>query len=60
MAAAKEVGFKVPLVVRLEGTNVAEARRVLADARTELPTMVAATDLTDAARKVCAAATVTA
>jgi succinyl-CoA synthetase beta subunit len=59
VAAAKEVGFSVPLVVRLEGTNVAEARRVLDEARAEIPTMVAATDLTDAARKVCAAATLT-
>jgi succinyl-CoA synthetase beta subunit len=60
VTAAKEVGFSVPLVVRLEGTNVAEARRVLDEARAEIPTMVAATDLTDAAKKVCAAATVTA
>jgi succinyl-CoA synthetase beta subunit len=55
VAAAKTVGFKVPLVVRLEGTNVAEARMILDAARGELPTMQAATDLTDAARKVCAA-----
>jgi succinyl-CoA synthetase beta subunit len=56
IAAAKEVGFRVPLVVRLEGTNVAEARKILEAARGELPTMVAAADLTDAAKKVCAAA----
>ncbi len=55
VAAAKNIGFKVPLVVRLEGTNVAEARRILEAARAELPTMQAATDLTDAARKVCSA-----
>jgi succinyl-CoA synthetase beta subunit len=55
VAAAKTVGFKVPLVVRLEGTNVAEARLILDAARGELPTMQSATDLTDAARKVCAA-----
>jgi succinyl-CoA synthetase beta subunit len=55
VAAAKVVGFKVPLVVRLEGTNVAEARRILEAARSELPTMQSATDLSDAARKVCAA-----
>ncbi len=60
VAAAKEVGFKVPLVVRLEGTNVAEARRVLDESRAEIPGMVVATDLADAARKVCAAASVTA
>jgi succinyl-CoA synthetase beta subunit len=45
----------VPLVVRLEGTNVAEARLILDAARAELPTMQSATDLADAARKVCAA-----
>ncbi len=53
--AAKSVGFQVPLVVRLEGTNVGEARRILEAARSEIPTMQSATDLTDAARKVCAA-----
>ena len=55
VAAAKNVGFTVPLVVRLEGTNVAEARMILDAARAELPTMQSATDLADAARKVCAA-----
>ncbi|HMN95717.1 MAG TPA: ADP-forming succinate--CoA ligase subunit beta [Phycisphaerales bacterium] len=55
VAAAKEVGFTVPLVVRLEGTNVAEARRILDDARREIPTMQSATDLADAAERVCAA-----
>jgi succinyl-CoA synthetase beta subunit len=59
-AAAKEVGFTVPLVVRLEGTNVAEARRILDESRAEIPGMVVATDLADAAKKVCAAASVTA
>lgn len=53
--AAKQVGFKVPLVVRLEGTNVEAGRALLQSARSELPTMQAATDLADAARKVCAA-----
>jgi len=53
--AAKEVGFKVPLVVRLEGTNVAEGRRILENAKGDIPTMHAATDLADAARKVAAA-----
>ncbi len=55
VAAAKEVGFTVPLVVRLEGTNVDEARRILDAARSEIPMMSTATDLTDAATKVCAA-----
>ena len=54
-SAAKEVGFEVPLVVRLEGTNVGEAREILEEAKAEIPTMVTATDLTDAATKVCAA-----
>jgi succinyl-CoA synthetase beta subunit len=49
------VGFKVPLVVRLEGTNVDAGRKLLEDARSKIPTMQAATDLTDAASKVCAA-----
>ncbi len=49
------VGFKVPLVVRLEGTNVEAGLKLLADAGTKLPTLQAATDLTDAAKKVCAA-----
>ncbi|MBC03631.1 MAG: ADP-forming succinate--CoA ligase subunit beta [Phycisphaerae bacterium] len=53
--AAKEVGFEVPLVVRLEGTNVDAARRMLEDARNEIPTMRTATDLADAARTVCTA-----
>ncbi|MEE2896564.1 MAG: ADP-forming succinate--CoA ligase subunit beta [Planctomycetota bacterium] len=53
--AAKEVGFEVPLVVRLEGTNVDEARRLLEEAKSEIPTMQTATDLADAARTVCGA-----
>lgn len=58
--AAEEVGFKVPLVVRLEGTNVDQARVILEEARTRLPTMQTATDLADAARKVTAAVGVSA
>lgn len=49
------VGFKVPLVVRLEGTNVQAGRKLLEDARKDIPTMQAATDLGDAARKVTGA-----
>jgi succinyl-CoA synthetase beta subunit len=48
-------GFKVPLVVRLEGTNVDAGRSLLNEARAKLPTLQAATDLGDAAKKVCAA-----
>ena len=53
--AAKEVGFEVPLVVRLEGTNVEAARHMLEAAKSEIPTMRTATDLADAARAVCTA-----
>ncbi len=55
VSAAKNVGFRVPLVVRLEGTNVDAARQILEEARSEIPTMSSATDLADAAKKVCAA-----
>ena len=53
--AGREVGFKVPVVVRLEGTNVDKAREILAAAKGELPTLIPATDLTDAAKKVTSA-----
>jgi succinyl-CoA synthetase beta subunit len=53
LKAAREVGFKVPVVVRLEGTNVDIARNMLAEA--SVPGLTTATDLTDAARRVCAA-----
>ncbi|MBX3322322.1 MAG: ADP-forming succinate--CoA ligase subunit beta [Phycisphaeraceae bacterium] len=50
--AAKEVGFKVPLVVRLEGNNVDNGRKILTAAAADLPTLEAATDLLDAGKKV--------
>jgi len=53
--AGREVAFNIPVVVRLEGTNVEQARKILASARGEMPTLQTATDLTDAARKVVAA-----
>jgi succinyl-CoA synthetase beta subunit len=53
IAAFKEVGFHVPLVVRLEGTNVELGKKMLADSGLNI---VAADGLTDAARKVVAAA----
>src|SRR5689334_16130119 len=53
--AGRDVGFKVPVVVRLEGTNVDKAREILAGAKNELPTLQSASDLTDAAKKVVAA-----
>lgn len=52
VAAYKSVGFHVPLVVRLEGTEVDEGRRILAQSGLEI---TAAEDLTDAARIVVAA-----
>ena len=52
IAAAKEIGFKVPVVVRLEGTNVERARELLEAAK--IPQLIPAEDLTDAANKVCA------
>ena len=51
VAAAKSVGFKVPLVVRLEGTEVEEGRRILEESGVAL---ITATDLSDAAEKVVA------
>jgi succinyl-CoA synthetase beta subunit len=52
IAAFKEVGFKVPLVVRLEGTNVKEGKKMLADSGLAIAT---ADGLTEAAKKVVAA-----
>jgi succinyl-CoA synthetase beta subunit len=51
--AYKQVGFNVPLVVRLEGTEVEEGRRILSASGVNI---IAASDLTDAANKVVAAA----
>jgi len=51
VAAAKEVNLSVPLVVRLEGTNVQLGKDILA--QSGLP-IVAADDLGDAARKIVA------
>lgn len=53
--AGQEVGFKVPVVVRLEGTNVEKARQILNSTKSQLPTLIPATDLTDAAKKVVSA-----
>ena len=53
--AGRDVGFKVPVVVRLEGTNVEKAREILKAAKADMPTLQTATDLTDAAKKVVAA-----
>jgi len=51
VAAAKEVSLSVPLVVRLEGTNVQQGKDILANSG--LP-IIAANDLGDAAKKIVA------
>ena len=53
MQAVKEVGVNVPVVVRLEGTNVNEGKRKLAESGLAI---TSADDLGDAAQKVVAAA----
>ncbi len=52
IAAVKEVGVKVPVIVRLEGTRVDKGRQLLADSGLAI---IAATDLNDAAIKAVAA-----
>jgi succinyl-CoA synthetase beta subunit len=47
--ASREVGLTIPLIVRLEGTNVEKARRMLDESDVDL---IAASDLKDAAGKV--------
>jgi len=49
MTAYDKVGFEVPLVVRLEGTNVEKARQMLEESGKDI---ITASDLTDAAKKV--------
>jgi succinyl-CoA synthetase beta subunit len=51
--AVKEVGLKVPLVVRLEGTNVELGKKMLAESKLNI---VTAADMADGARKVVDAA----
>jgi succinyl-CoA synthetase beta subunit len=51
--AVKEVGVKIPVVVRLEGTNAEQARKLLAGSSLAI---TPAEDLTDAAKKVIALA----
>jgi succinyl-CoA synthetase beta subunit len=53
VAASRGVGMKVPLVVRLEGTNVEQGREILAKSGLAL---TVASDMGDAAKKVVAAA----
>jgi succinyl-CoA synthetase beta subunit len=51
--AAREVDLSVPLVVRLEGTNVEQGRQILADSGIDI---ISATTMADAAEKVAKAA----
>ena len=53
LAAFDEVGFHVPLIVRLEGTNVEQGKKLLAESGKNI---VTATGMTEAAQKVVAAA----
>jgi succinyl-CoA synthetase beta subunit len=54
ISAVKDVGVKVPVVVRLEGTNVNKGLELLANSGLDI---IAAEDLTEAAQKVVAAVT---
>jgi len=53
VAAAKSLGLSVPLVVRLEGTNVEKGKEILAASKLNI---ISAADMGDAARKVVLAA----
>ncbi len=53
ISAVKEMGVSVPVVVRLEGTNVEQGRARLGESGLDI---IAAEDLTDAAKKAVAAA----
>ena len=53
ISAIKEVGVSVPVIVRLEGTNVKKGRALLKDSGLEV---ITASDLTDAAKKAVAVA----
>jgi succinyl-CoA synthetase beta subunit len=53
ISAVKEVGVSIPVIVRLEGTNVIRGRQLLASSGLDI---IAADDLTDAAQKAVAAA----
>ncbi len=52
VAAVKEVGLKVPLVVRLEGTNVDLGKKIIAESKLNVTSAI---DLDDAAQKIVAA-----
>ncbi|MDR0535260.1 MAG: ADP-forming succinate--CoA ligase subunit beta [Puniceicoccales bacterium] len=52
VAAVRDVGLKLPLVVRLEGNNVANGKKTLAAAAAELPTLISGDSMADAAQKI--------
>jgi succinyl-CoA synthetase beta subunit len=52
IAAVREVGLEVPLVVRLEGTRVTEGKAILGESGLDV---IPADDLDDAAQKIVAA-----
>ena len=52
VTATKEVGLNIPLIVRLEGTNVAKGKEIINNSGLDI---IAADDLDDAAQKACAA-----
>jgi succinyl-CoA synthetase beta subunit len=53
VAAAREVGLGVPLVVRMEGTNVEKGKQILAESKLDI---ISASDMRDGAEKAVAAA----
>ena len=52
IAAIKDVGVKVPVIVRLEGTNVELGQKMLAESGVGV---ISASDMTDAAKRAVAA-----
>ena len=53
IGAARDLGLHLPVIVRIEGTNAVKGRKLLSESGLDL---IAAADLTDAAKKVVAAA----
>jgi succinyl-CoA synthetase beta subunit len=47
--AAQKTGIKVPVVVRMEGTNIKEGRKILSESKLNF---ILAADLKDAAQKI--------
>ena len=52
IAATKQMGLKVPLVVRLEGTNVEQGKKIISESKLNVTSAI---DLDDAAQKIVAA-----